>query len=280
MAQILEGPPEVDERVARRGPIRETFTWEKVGSGRRSAILGRLARRLGEEIADAADADQWAIAVVGLKQTGRPDFEELVPRSWLEALNSGQPARYRLTLVLHWGQVDLGIVRLGTLRPSGFSHNDVSAARVVTEVAAAKLASAIETTAERRESAPPSVNGRQGLMVIDAQHRVRLVSPGIPGLLNWRPDDLAGRPCAPILACRDEADISLCGHCGVDTALQRRGHVQASIISIADRHGGRRRVRASYWHVPAAGADAPPSVIALLQDAGPDRMGQSTETGD
>src|SRR5687767_14494097 len=43
-----------------------------------------LARQLASAIADGADADQWAIAVVGLPELGAPDFEELVPRKWLE----------------------------------------------------------------------------------------------------------------------------------------------------------------------------------------------------
>jgi len=108
------------------------------------AILSRQARRLASSVADAADADQWAIAVVGLEDLGDPDFEEWVPRAWLEALNNGAPARYRITLVLQANGRDLGILRLGTIRPAGFSAAQIDTARAAADHAARLLARAFE----------------------------------------------------------------------------------------------------------------------------------------
>ncbi|MEA2642323.1 MAG: hypothetical protein QOF51_3717 [Chloroflexota bacterium] len=101
--------------------------------------LRAQARAWTERIADAADADQWAIAVVGIKRSGPPDFEELMPRPLLEGLNSQRPAVYRLTLVLRAGARDIGIVRLGTLRPCGFSAEETTRARAATDAAAQAL---------------------------------------------------------------------------------------------------------------------------------------------
>jgi hypothetical protein len=109
----------------------------------KNPIVG-IARRLTRKIADAADADQWAIALVGVPHLGAPDFEELVPRGWLELLNGHRPARYRITLVLQAHGNDLGIVRLGTIRPSGFSDLEIARARHAAHDAADELAAAME----------------------------------------------------------------------------------------------------------------------------------------
>jgi hypothetical protein len=106
--------------------------------------IAGIARRLARQIAGAADADHWAIAVVGVPELGAPDFDELVPRQWLELLNNNLPARYRITLVLQAGGRDLGIVRLGTIRPSGFTDLEIARARHAAEEAAEQLATAME----------------------------------------------------------------------------------------------------------------------------------------
>jgi hypothetical protein len=101
------------------------------------------ARQLAREVADMADADQWATAVVGVPELGAPDFEELVPRQWLELLNDNRPARYRITLMLQAGGRDLGILRLGTIRPSGFSELEIARARDAAERTSLELAAAM-----------------------------------------------------------------------------------------------------------------------------------------
>lgn len=101
-----------------------------------AAFVEEKARTLAEEIADAADADQWAISLVGHPRIGKPDFNEMVPRGCLEGLSDGKPGRYRMTLVLQAGGRDLGIIRLGTIRPRGFVESDVSRARAAAACAA------------------------------------------------------------------------------------------------------------------------------------------------
>jgi hypothetical protein len=115
---------------------------KRSGKRHEDPIVG-IARSLAREIADAADADQWAIAVVGVPQLGAPDFEERVPREWLELLNDHRPARYRITLVLQTAERDLGILRLGTIRPAGFSVLEIARAREAAEQASERLAAAM-----------------------------------------------------------------------------------------------------------------------------------------
>jgi hypothetical protein len=107
-----------------------------------------LAKEVATKIADMADADQWAITLRGVEGTGPADFEELVPRRWLQLLNGGKEAAYRLTLVLHSDSQDLGILRLATLRPCGFSQEDVARARLAAEAAAEMLSSALHPCEE------------------------------------------------------------------------------------------------------------------------------------
>ena len=105
--------------------------------------LASLSCTLAEAIADAADADQWAIEVSGVSDTGPADFEEWLPRQLLQGLNDGRPAAYRLTLVLQHEGTDLGIIRLGTIRPSGFCPEDVALARMESDYAAIMLDNAM-----------------------------------------------------------------------------------------------------------------------------------------
>jgi hypothetical protein len=98
---------------------------------------------MARQIANAADADQYAIAVAGLAGLGPPDFEELVPRAYLIAMNDGRPAAYRMTLVLRTADADLGIIRLGTIQPSGFSEENVRRARAGAASASEQLAVAL-----------------------------------------------------------------------------------------------------------------------------------------
>jgi hypothetical protein len=98
---------------------------------------------LAEAIADAADADQWAIAVHGITGTGPADFEEWLPRELMQRMNDGRPAAYPLTLVLQHEGCDLGIIRLGTIRPSGFNSEDLELARVEADYVAIMLDSAM-----------------------------------------------------------------------------------------------------------------------------------------
>src|SRR5207244_1994132 len=99
----------------------------------------RLAQRLGSLIADAADADQWAIAVDGLGDLQSAAFAELVPRCWLVALNGGREAVYDVALPLGPSRGNLGLVRLATIRPCGFDTDQVIRAQAAANWAAEVL---------------------------------------------------------------------------------------------------------------------------------------------
>lgn len=221
----------------------------------------QIARRLAKTVADAADADQWAIAVVGLKGTGRADFEELVPREWLGALNTGRPAAYRLTLVLQAAGRDLGIIRLGTLRPDGFSPENVARARQAANRAAVELGLALD-----RETPSVPRAAVDGVIVLDADRRIRIVTPGTERLLGWREEEVVGGLCEMVFDCHDQAGARLCGRCGLDAAFRRREYVPAARVMMATSLGSRREMKVSYWYVPPAECGAGPRAIAFLHD--------------
>jgi hypothetical protein len=118
------------------------------------AQLATLALELTSQVADAADADEWAVAVVRVSGTGAPDFEGLVPRAYLEATNAGRSARYRMTLVLQTEDRDLGILRLGTVRPDGFNDLEVARAKRAARGASLRLDEALADLDEHARNNP------------------------------------------------------------------------------------------------------------------------------
>jgi PAS domain-containing protein len=231
-----------------------------------------LARQLAADIADAVDADQWAIAVVGLKGTGAPDFEELVPRQWLESLNEGRPARYRITLVLQAGGRDLGILRLGTLRPSGFSDEQIVRARVDAAKAAVTLAEVMSAgEIQSRNDAPSDRDYPQGVVILDVDRNICVVSPTGERVLGWHSPDVAGKPCVSVFDCRDDEGRSHCNQCGLAEALARQEIIPSTRMLMADPSGQRRAIRASFWYLPPAGRiPEPRTMLVVRPDDSPD----------
>jgi hypothetical protein len=117
-------------------------------------------------VAEAADADQSAIVVDGMVGTGGLELEDRVPRQWLEYLNGGRPAVYRLTVPLHWGDRDLGLVRLGTSDPAGFSPAQIARARAAANRAAERLARIVSRD-ERPCGRRCHSRARSALVVLD-----------------------------------------------------------------------------------------------------------------
>ena len=119
-----------------------------------------LARQLAQSIANEADADQWSINLVGLKGTSDGDPEDLLPQSWLRVLNGGRSACYRVTLLLQAYGHPIGTVRLATIRPSGFSDQQVREARIMANRAGIMIAdaldhrAAVESLARERSQLP------------------------------------------------------------------------------------------------------------------------------
>jgi hypothetical protein len=103
-----------------------------------------LARRLAEGVANAADADQWTINLVGLTFAREGEPEALFPETWLRTLNGGRPARYRMTLLLQAYGRPVGTIRLATIRPSGFTDQQVRAARILANRAGIMIADAVD----------------------------------------------------------------------------------------------------------------------------------------
>lgn len=95
-----------------------------------------VARRLGAEIATAADADRWSISIEGADVIGSAPPAEPPRHPVLRVLRAGPPATYRLVLPLSTSGRDLGVIRLATVRPGGFRPANVARASEAAEWAA------------------------------------------------------------------------------------------------------------------------------------------------
>ena len=103
----------------------------------------RLARRLASTIADAADADQYAVTIPGVIGPDNSQLEPLIPDGWLVALNGGKPAVHRLSIELRSNGHPLGRLQLSTLRPSGFTAAEMGRAQMDAYYAAQLLTAAL-----------------------------------------------------------------------------------------------------------------------------------------
>lgn len=235
--------------------------------------VATLARQLAGDIADAADADQWAIAVVGVDGTGAPDFEELMPRAYLEAMNEGRPARYRLTLVLRTDDRDLGIVRLGTLRPPGFNDLDVARARNAVDDGSHQLDEALGSAdAEKRpEARAGEVSAqKQGVVIFDEERRILAVTPVAEELLGWRSEDIVGDACTSVFDCRDERGLRMCDACALGVVFDRRAIIEPIAMRMNTADGRREALRVSFWYLPPSGRIQDPRAMAVLRPAAED----------
>lgn len=238
------------------------------------ADVAILARQLASDIANAADADQRAIAVVGLDGTGAPDFEELVPRVYLEAMNDGRPARYRLTLVLRTETRDIGIVRLATLRPPGFNDLDVARAQHAADDAAHQLDEALGSTDAEKH---PAANGgetaqKQGIVIFDEERTILAVTPVAEQLLGWRADDVVGGSCASVFDCRDEAGLRMCSECALGVVFDRREIIEPIVMRMNTAEGRRQALRTSFWYLPPSGRIQEPRAMAVLRPVAEDAL--------
>jgi PAS domain-containing protein len=240
-----------------------------------SADLADRARELGRRIADAADADQWAITMVGVDGIGPPDFEELVPRPYLEALNDGRPARYRLTLVLRTDERDLGTVRLGTLDPAGFNDLDVARARRAAEDASRDFEEALDRSEGETEQAPRTgAANKQGVVIFDQERRLLAVTPVAQELLGWCPEDVIGASCASVFSCTDETGAPMCSACGLGMVFDRRAVTEPVMMRMATPAGRREPLHVSFWYLPPSGRIQAPRAMAVFR---PDATARTDE---
>jgi hypothetical protein len=121
-----------------RGSTPVAFPADRQESARIDS-MGQFIQELTSGIADAADADQWAVAVPGVEDTGSPALPDLIPRWWLDALDAGRAATHRITLPLRSGRRYLGVVRLESWKPGGFRGEEMLGARRAVRSAARLL---------------------------------------------------------------------------------------------------------------------------------------------
>ena len=140
----------------------------------RATTLEELSQHLAEQVAAAAGADQFAIMVNGVPNQGGADLEELVPRAWLEYLNSQRPAVYRMSVPLRIGHRELGLVRLGTIDPEGFHPAQIARARSTANAAAETLARRLDQELGRPSFSPRSDRTAVVVQLDDYRPRRRL----------------------------------------------------------------------------------------------------------
>lgn len=95
---------------------------------------------------------------------------------------------------------------------------------------------------------------KQGVIIMDTDHRIRIVAPGAEDLLGWRGADVRGIDCSLVLDCRDAEGRSLCEGCGGRRALTEQEVTPWTLMSMAGRTGKRQTMSASFWPLPPSGA--------------------------
>jgi hypothetical protein len=108
---------------------------------------------------------------------------------------------------------------------------------------------------------------KQGVMIMDTDHRIRVVAPGAEDLLGWRGVDVTGLDCALVLDCRDAEGNSLCDTCGGRRALARQEVTPWTVMFMAGRTGERQKMSASFWPLPPAGAIYEHRIMAVFAPA-------------
>jgi hypothetical protein len=91
--------------------------------------LGQFVQELASAVADTADADQWAVAISSVGDTGPAELADLIPDWWLQALDGRRAATHRITLPLRSSRRHLGVLRLESWKPGGFRSDELLAAR-------------------------------------------------------------------------------------------------------------------------------------------------------
>jgi hypothetical protein len=127
--------------------------------------IGQFIQELTSGIADAADADQWAVAVSGVEDTGPAALQDLIPAWWLDALDGGRAATHCLALPLRSGHRYLGVVRLECWKPGGFRDDEVLDARRALR-SAARLLDMLMPESEKRLATRPLLVGPAHLRIV------------------------------------------------------------------------------------------------------------------
>ncbi len=108
---------------------------------------------------------------------------------------------------------------------------------------------------------------RTGVLILDDDRRLVVVSPVAEDLLGWRARQVTGMDCRLVLDCRDSEGASLCANCGADRALTQREMTPTRHIQMADATGGYRAMNMTFWYLPPSGFIYQPRVMAVFDAA-------------
>jgi len=104
----------------------------------------------------------------------------------------------------------------------------------------------------------------QGVIIIDTDRRICVLSPGAESLLDWRALQVWGLTCSVVLDCRGADGEPLCTTCGINQALERHELTSSVVMRMADPSGGRRAMATSFWYLPPSGKIFAPRAMAVL----------------
>jgi PAS domain-containing protein len=106
----------------------------------------------------------------------------------------------------------------------------------------------------------------QGVIIMDTDRRIRVVSSGAEDLLGWKDAQVKGLSCSLVLDCQDADGCSACTRCGGTEALERREITPFTRVSAADASGGRQPLDTSFWFLPPAGGITEARLMMVLTD--------------
>jgi PAS domain-containing protein len=109
-----------------------------------------------------------------------------------------------------------------------------------------------------------STDGRTGVIIMDADRRIRLLTHVAEDLLGWRDEQVSGLACSLVFDCRDEHDRSLCEGCGLALALEQHEISSPASMRMADPFGARRDTSTTFWYLPPAGPYREPRAMAVV----------------
>jgi PAS domain-containing protein len=105
---------------------------------------------------------------------------------------------------------------------------------------------------------------RQGVVIMDADGEIRLLTPVAEDLLGWRPEQATGLSCAMVFDCRDSYGRSLCAQCGLQRALEQKSMTPSVSARMADPFGQRREMSLNFWYLPPCGRFYQPRLMAII----------------
>lgn len=109
-----------------------------------------------------------------------------------------------------------------------------------------------------------STADRTGVIIMDVDRRIRLLTHVAEDLLGWRDEQVNGLACSLVFDCRDEHDRSLCERCGLALALERREISPPASMRMADPFGVRRETQTTFWYLPPTGPYREPRAMAVV----------------